>query len=311
MGSPANSSSLITSKRNPWPLSLSACSQPSLLRLMPSPRLRLMPTMATMATVSAPMVATVPTATAIPALDTMARGPLMLRPPPLLRLLPLLMLRLMLMLSMATMDTPMPMDMVLATTDMPTTDMDMPPMPIPMPTLDTTARGLLMLRLPPLLMLTTATTATPAPTALDVVLGDLVTEVAEDVVQLSQHHGAVAVLVVQLEELQVVVVGALGVGGGDSGLALLHDIVVLGELLALLVGLSLGDTGLLGDVQTQSVHDVSEEEEINLAFAIPVVDVADVFDLCFINHFENMIFASLDNNGRDEGQSRSPHVLCV
>merc|ERR1712242_71419 len=74
---------------------------------------------------------------------------------------------LMLMLSMATTDTPMPMDMVLATTDMPTTDMDMPPMPIPMPTLDTMARGLLMLRLPPLLglmlMLTTATTATPAP----------------------------------------------------------------------------------------------------------------------------------------------------
>merc|ERR1711936_148985 len=100
MGSPANSSSLITSKRNPWPLSLSACSQPSLLRLMPSPRLRLMPTMATMATVSATMVATVPTATAIPALDTMARGPLMLRPPLLL------MLRLMLMLSMATTDTP-------------------------------------------------------------------------------------------------------------------------------------------------------------------------------------------------------------
>merc|ERR1711936_79304 len=119
---------------------------------------------------------------------------------------------------------------------------------------------------------------------LDVVLGDLVTEVAEDVVQLSQHHGAVAVLVVQLEELQVVVVGSLRVGGGDSGLALLHDIVVLGELLALLVGLSLGDTGLLGDVQAESVHDVSEEEEVNLAFAIPVVDVADVLDLCLINH---------------------------
>merc|ERR1711997_944220 len=139
MGSPANSSSLITSKLNPWPLSLSACSQPSLLRLMPSPRLRLIPSMATMAmattldtvdTTVIPMVSTVDT--------TMARGPLMLRPPPLPRLLPLL--RLMLMLSMATTDTPMPMDMVLATTDMPTTDTT--DMPIPMPTLDTTARGL-------------------------------------------------------------------------------------------------------------------------------------------------------------------------
>merc|ERR1712066_834999 len=149
MGSPANSSSLITSKLNPWPLSLSACSQPSLLRLMPSPRLRLMPSMATMAMATTldtedtiPMVSTVDT--------TMARGPQMLRPPPLPRLL--------LMLSMATTDTPMPMDMVLATTAMRTTD--------------TTARGLLMLRLPLLLrlmlMLTTATTATLAPMPMDI-----------------------------------------------------------------------------------------------------------------------------------------------
>merc|ERR1712212_31258 len=123
---------------------------------------------------------------------------------------------------------------------------------------------------------------------LDIVLGNLVTEIAEDVVELRQHHGAVAVLVVELEELQVVVVGALGVGGGNSGLDLLHHIVVLGELLSLLVSLTLGDTGLLGDVQAKSVHHVSEEEEVNLAFAIPVVDVADVLDLCFINHFENV-----------------------
>ena len=37
---------------------------------------------------------------------------------------------------------------------------------------------------------------------------------------------------------------------------------------------------LLGDVEAQSVHDVSEEEEVDLALAIPVVDVTDVLDLC-------------------------------
>ena len=36
---------------------------------------------------------------------------------------------------------------------------------------------------------------------------------------------------------------------------------------------------LLGDVQAKSVHDVSEEEQVDLAFAIPVVDVADVLNL--------------------------------
>merc|ERR1719277_374355 len=59
-----------------------------------------------------------------------------------------------------------PTDMVLDTTAM----------LIPMPTLDTTARGLLMLRLPPLLrpMLTTDTTAMPTPTDTDITPTDMV-----------------------------------------------------------------------------------------------------------------------------------------
>ena len=44
---------------------------------------------------------------------------------------------------------------------------------------------------------------------------------------------------------------------------------------------------LLGDVQAQSVHDVSEEEQVDLAFAIPVVDVADVLNLSLVNLKEN------------------------
>merc|ERR1719232_908612 len=102
----------------------------------------------------------------MPTMDTtMARGPLMLRLPPLLR--PSLRLRLMPMLTMVSTDMAFPMpDM---DTVLPTTDTDMPTMDttdIPMPTmLTTTARGLLMLRLPPLLrpmlMLTTDTTDMP------------------------------------------------------------------------------------------------------------------------------------------------------
>ena len=72
----------------------------------------------------------------------------------------------------------------------------------------------------------------------------------------------------------------LGVGGGHGGLDLLHDVVVLGELLALLIGLAEADTHLLGDVEAQGVHHVAQEEEVDLALAIPVVDVTDVLDLC-------------------------------
>merc|ERR1719232_2037394 len=95
----------------------------------------------------------------------MARGPLMPRLPPLLR--PSLRLRLMPMLTMVSTDMAFPtpdMDTVLPTmdTDMLTMDTTV----IPMPTmLTTTARGLLMLRLPPLLrpmlMLTMDTTDMP------------------------------------------------------------------------------------------------------------------------------------------------------
>merc|ERR1711976_902739 len=138
MRSPASSSSLITSPRNPWPLPLSACSQPWLLRLMP----RLMPmlSMATMAmaTTLATVMPMDTTAIPMPVDTTTARGPLMPRLLPLLRLPPLL--RLMPMLSMVSMDMafPMPvMDTVLpTTTDMPT--MDTTDIPMPMATSDTT-----------------------------------------------------------------------------------------------------------------------------------------------------------------------------
>merc|ERR1712147_6812 len=94
----------------------------------------------------------------MPTDTTMARGLLMLR------LLPLL--------TMVSTDMALPtmaMDTVLPTTDtaMDTPELtDMPLMPIPMPTTDTTtARGPLMLRLPlllrPMLMLTTDTTDMP------------------------------------------------------------------------------------------------------------------------------------------------------
>merc|ERR1712051_564682 len=81
-------------------------------------------------------------------MDTTARGPLMPRPLPPLRLT--------LMLTTA------PMAMDWPTTAMPTMDTDMPAMPIPMPTTDTTARGPLTLLL--LLMLTMELMAMAWPT---------------------------------------------------------------------------------------------------------------------------------------------------
>merc|ERR1712029_270966 len=87
MGSPANSSSLITSNQNPLLLPLSACSQLLLLRLSP----RLMP-MLSMATMAMDTIWDMPTMdtmdTHMPTVDTsMARDLLMLSQRPRLMLM--------------------------------------------------------------------------------------------------------------------------------------------------------------------------------------------------------------------------------
>merc|ERR1712157_258150 len=106
-----------------------------------------------------PTMDTDTTAILMPTMDTTtARGPLMPRLLLLLRLPPLL--RLMPMLSMVSMDMAFPMPAM--DTDLPTTDTT--DIPMPMATLDTTARGLLMLSPLLRLMLTTDTTAMPTPT---------------------------------------------------------------------------------------------------------------------------------------------------
>merc|ERR1712066_761182 len=95
MGSQANSSSSQTTiKGNPLLLLLSASSQLLLLKPMPSPRLRLMPTTAIMDTVlptmdmdtAWPTTVTMAMPTLMPTDTTTARGPLMLRLSPLLML---------------------------------------------------------------------------------------------------------------------------------------------------------------------------------------------------------------------------------
>ena len=45
--------------------------------------------------------------------------------------------------------------------------------------------------------------------------------------------------------------------------------------------LTVKKTDLLGGVHAKGIHDISEEEEVKLAFAIPIVDVTD-----FLNSYK-------------------------
>merc|ERR1719206_337272 len=99
--------------------------------------------------------------------------------------------------------------------------------------------------------------------------------------------------VIELKELNVVVVGSRGVGGGFCSIDLLNNVIKLGEFLALLIGLAETDTNLLGGVHAKGIHDISQEEQVELALAIPVVDVTDLFNSLGINHLDYVFVLAL------------------
>jgi len=112
-----------------------------------------------------------------------------------------------------------------------------------------------------------------------VLLGDLIAQVAQKVLQLGQHHGTVLVLVVELAELDevVVVTGVLGLLEGllDEG----DDLIELAELLAGVVGLAVLDADLLDDVEAKGVEDVHEVVHVEDTLHVPIVDLADLLDI--------------------------------
>merc|ERR1711920_123943 len=119
---------------------------------------------------------------------------------------------------------------------------------------------------------------------LDHILGDLITKVGQDVVKLSKHHGAIGVLVIQLHQFNVVSIGALGIRGSNGSLDLGNNLIKLGKLLALLISLALGNTDLLGHIESKSISNVAKVEKVELALAIPVIDVTDLQDCLSISH---------------------------
>jgi len=121
---------------------------------------------------------------------------------------------------------------------------------------------------------------------LGVLLGDLVTKVAQDVLELGQHDGTILVLVVQLAELNVVMVVTSAVGLLDGLLHELDDLIVLAELLASVIGLAVLDGDLLDDVHAQGVEDIHEVVHVNLAFCVPIIDGADFLDLISVDRHD-------------------------
>ena len=106
------------------------------------------------------------------------------------------------------------------------------------------------------------------------------TQVGQDVFELSQHHGSVFVFVVQFAQFNVVMVVAMIIWGLQGCIDHVNNIIEAGEFLVFFFLLSVSHADFLGDVESQGINDVPEVEQVDLALTVPIVDVADFLDSC-------------------------------
>ena len=105
------------------------------------------------------------------------------------------------------------------------------------------------------------------------------TQVGQDVFKLSQHHGSILIFVVQFAQFNVVMVVAVVFGGLQGSVDHGDNFVEAGEFLLLFFLLAIGHADLLGDVESQGIHDVTKVEQVELSLAMPIVNFADLLDI--------------------------------
>merc|ERR1712110_1395161 len=101
--------------------------------------------------------------------------------------------------------------------------------------------------------------------------------------KLSQHHGSIFIFVVQFAQLNVVMVVTSVVWLLDGLLDKGYNLVKLAVFLLNIVGLSVFDSGLLGEVHAKGIEDVHEIVHVKFALAMPIVDIADPFNFSSID----------------------------
>merc|ERR1712223_257709 len=119
------------------------------------------------------------------------------------------------------------------------------------------------------------------------------TQVGQDVFELGQHHGSIFVFVVQFTQFNVVMVVAMIFWGLQGCIDHGNNFVEASEFLCFFFLLSISHADFLGDVESQGINDVFEVEQVELALAMPIVDVADFLDSVSISHFDGFYGSSL------------------
>jgi len=123
-----------------------------------------------------------------------------------------------------------------------------------------------------------------------VFLGDFISQVGQNVFELSQHHGSVLVFVVQFAQLDVVMVVAMVIGGLQGCLDQSDNFVEGTVFLFFFFLLTILHADLLGDVESQGVHDVTKVEQVEAALAMPIVDLTDFLNSVSVSHFDGFLW---------------------
>ena len=97
--------------------------------------------------------------------------------------------------------------------------------------------------------------------------------------KLSEHHGSVLVLVIELQALDEVLKGSSVLGLLNLGVDRI-ELLQLDELLALLLCPAQFVNGLEGGVEVEASEAVPQVEEVHAGFALKVVDVEGKLGPC-------------------------------
>ena len=124
------------------------------------------------------------------------------------------------------------------------------------------------------------------------------TQVGQNVFELSQHHGSILVFVVQFAQFNVVMVVAMVFWGSQGSVYHFDNIVELGVFLLFFFLLTVGHADLLGNVESQGVHDVTKVEQVDFSLAMPIVNVTDLLNSYKILICIDIVYTL--NNGLNE-----------
>merc|ERR1711928_133235 len=107
--------------------------------------------------------------------------------------------------------------------------------------------------------------------------------------ELSQHHSAIFIFVVQFAQFNKVVVVSSVFWLLNNLLGKSDNLIEGKEFLFNIISLAIFDTSLLGEVHAHGVEDIHEVVHVKDTLAVPIVDVADPLNFFNVERHDDFV----------------------